>query len=182
MKGGRKRPTRTVLLTLRFYHFDVHRCITEERIDLLDQLGFSWEGRPSLERPRASWYQRLEELTLFQQKYEHFQVDPKYMPELHAWSHEQRQRLRHHHTGKDVSKKLSEERVKELHAIGFTKDVPLNETKSTAKPPPDATEVSLKKVAGNIKQPVIPVGGAKTVDGNHETTVDIEKAPHMIQI
>jgi hypothetical protein len=70
-------------------------CMNPERIDLLDQLGFSWEVRPSLERPRATWQQRLEELEAFHKKTSgNFQVlDPSTMPQLHAWCHEQRNRL-----------------------------------------------------------------------------------------
>lgn len=105
--------------------------MTQERIDLLDQLGFSWEVRPALERPRATWQQRLEELDAFYKKHGHFLVDGTTMPQLHAWCHEQRQRLRllERNGGKDVSKRMSPARVQALKEKGFTKDTELAELK-----------------------------------------------------
>lgn len=110
------------------------RCMTQERIDLLDQLGFSWEVRPSLERPRATWQQRLEELQAFHLEHGHFKVDPTSMPALNTWSHEQRHRLRllEKNQGKDSSKRMNGDRVSALHSIGFTKDAELAE----GAPPP----------------------------------------------
>jgi hypothetical protein len=130
-------------------------CMNPDRIDLLDQLGFSWEVRPSLERPRATWQQRLEELEAFHKKRSgNFQVlDPSTMPQLHAWCHEQRNRLttldnnnnnnsnnntnsttNKDGTNKELStsnnnnnKRMTAERVEALKAIGFTKDTELLE-------------------------------------------------------
>jgi hypothetical protein len=113
-------------------HLD--RCITQERIDLLDELGFSWEVRPSLERPRASWEQRLEELTEYSKAHGTFLVDPSTMPQLHAWCQEQRQRLRvlEKNIGRDVSKRMGPERVAALERIGFTRLALLNDSKPTS--------------------------------------------------
>jgi hypothetical protein len=104
--------------------------MTPERIDMLDQLGFSWEVRPSLERPRATWHQRLEELQEFHQRHGHFRVDSIDMPQLHSWCYEQRQRLRllDKNNGDDVTKRMNPDRVQALHAIGFTKEAKINET------------------------------------------------------
>jgi hypothetical protein len=101
--------------------------MTQDRIDLLDQLGFSWEVRPTLERPRATWQQRLEELTDFKIKNGNFKMDPSNMPQLNAWCHEQRQRLRQveKNQGKDPSKRMNNERIEALAFIGFTKDAEL---------------------------------------------------------
>ena len=114
----------------------VYSCMTPERIALLDQLGFSWEVRPSLERPRATWHQRLEELQTFHKKHGNFKVDVVAMPQLHAWCHEQKSRLKllEKNNGKDLTKRMNEERVQALEGIGFTKDVELLEsgTKSAA--------------------------------------------------
>lgn len=98
--------------------------MTQERIELLDQLGFSWEVRPSLERPRATWQQRLEELQAYHKSYGNFLVDPLVMPQLHAWCHEQRNRLKllDKNNGKDLSKRMNPERAQALQAVGFTKD------------------------------------------------------------
>ena len=101
--------------------------MTQERIDLLNQLDFSWEVRPSLERPRATWQQRLDELTAFFKEQGHFRVDPTTMPELSAWCQDQRQRLKllKKNQGKDTTKRMNPERVKALADLGFTKESPL---------------------------------------------------------
>lgn len=95
---------------------------------MLDELGFSWEVRASLERPRATWHQRLEELQEFHKRNGNFLIDPATMPALHVWCYEQRQRLRlvDKNDGKDVSKRMSPDRVKELEKLGFTKDTQLS--------------------------------------------------------
>jgi len=101
--------------------------MTQNRIDLLDQLGFSWEVRPALDRPRASWQHRLEELQAYAERNGgSVQVDVNEMPNLHAWCVEQRQRLQWYdrHNGDD--RRINPERVQALQAIGFTKDVNLS--------------------------------------------------------
>jgi len=101
-------------------------CISEDRIALLDQLGFSWEVRPALDRPRASWQHRLEELQAYAQRnHGSVQVDADEMPNLHAWCLEQRQRLLWYDKHKGDDRRISPERVQALHAIGFTKDTVL---------------------------------------------------------
>lgn len=102
-------------------------CMTQERVDLLDQLQFSWEVRPSLERPRATWQQRLDELKNFFAANQHFRVPPGSHPQLHSWCQEQKHRLKNveKNSGKDVSRRMGPDRVVELHDIGFTKDVEL---------------------------------------------------------
>ena len=98
-------------------------CISEDRIALLDQLGFSWEVRPALDRPRASWQHRLEELQAYAQRnHGSVQVDADEMPNLYAWCLEQRQRLLWYDKHKGDDRRISPERVQALHAIGFTKD------------------------------------------------------------
>lgn len=100
--------------------------MTQERIDLLDQLEFSWEVRPSLELPRASWSQRFEELTQFYESHRSFCVPQVHSPQLHAWCAEQKQRLKQvDKNGKDSSKRMGPDRIKLLHELGFTKDVEL---------------------------------------------------------
>jgi hypothetical protein len=102
-------------------------CMTQERVELLDQLQFSWEVRPSLERPRATWQQRLDELKDFFAVEQHFRVPPGSHPQLHSWCQEQKHRLKNveKNSGKDVSRRMGPERVVELHDMGFTKDVEL---------------------------------------------------------
>lgn len=117
-----------------FLSFVHDSCITQERIDLLDELGFSWEVRPSLERPRATWHQRCDELNDFYLKNGNFLVNPVDMPQLHAWCHEQKQRLKllDKNNGKDITKRMNSERVHALQKLGFTKDVELLEAGATA--------------------------------------------------
>jgi Helicase associated domain len=101
--------------------------MTQERMDLLNQLDFSWEVRPTLDRPRASWQHRLEELRAYAERTGgSLQVDAEEMPNLYAWCIEQRQRLQWYdkHNGDD--RRISPDRVQALHAIGFTKDIVLS--------------------------------------------------------
>jgi hypothetical protein len=119
-------------------------CMTQERVDLLDQLEFSWEVRPSLERPRATWQQRLDELKDFYATQQHFRVPPGTHPQLHSWCQEQKHRLKNveKNSGKDVSRRMGPDRVKELHDMGFTKDVELALPKA---PEDDTFELPLPK-------------------------------------
>jgi hypothetical protein len=122
--------------------------MTGDRIAMLDELGFSWEVRPSLERPRATWHQRLDELQVYHGNYGHFQVDPEAFPQLHVWCQEQKQRLNllEKNNGKDVSRRMNPERVQALAWIGFTKDTELLESGATpaavtdSSPTVDSTE------------------------------------------
>ena len=110
-------------------------CMTVERINLLDQLGFSWEVRPAFDRPRATWQQRYDELRAYHLENGHFLVDADQEPLLHSWAHEQRTRLKNIATkGGDSSGRMKTDRQEALARIGFTKDVDLIDihTASTA--------------------------------------------------
>jgi hypothetical protein len=100
----------------------MYSCMTLERFELLNQLDFAWVVRATLERPRATWQQRLEELTEFHQTQGHFKVDPETMPQLNKFCLDQRYRLRllQKNDGKDVTKRMSPEREEALMAVGFT--------------------------------------------------------------
>lgn len=115
-------------------------CITNERIALLDQLGFSWEVRPAMEQPRATWQQRFDELREFHLVHGHFLIPLDIYPKLHRWSHEQRSRLQSVVVpdGPSVadsglldespsSRRMGPDRIKALEEIGFTKDTTLLE-------------------------------------------------------
>ena len=114
--------------------------MTQERVEQLDKLGFSWEVRPSLERPRATWSQRFNELYDFYKEHGNFLISADEYPRLHSWCHEQKHRLKNvaKNDGKDVSKRMGPERVMALEKIGFTKDVELlalvNTDKSSSSP------------------------------------------------
>lgn len=103
-------------------------CLTQERVELLDQLGFSWEVRPAVEQPRVAWHQRYEELKEFNQSNNHFLIPAETHQKLHLWSHEQRTRLKNLDTAvKDASRRMGPERVEALAELGFTKNTPLAE-------------------------------------------------------
>jgi hypothetical protein len=146
-------------LKLPFFHVPVqctiYSCMTPERFELLNQLNFAWVVRATLERPRATWQQRLEELTEFHQTYGHFKVDPVTMPQLNKFCLDQRYRLRllQKNDGKDVTKRMSPEREEALMAIGFTlktellekHDGPPQQYGSTANGANDIEDVTVAK-------------------------------------
>lgn len=108
----------------------------EERVALLDSLGFSWESRPHRYEhiTTTEWQRRFDELVQFANYSRHFCVPSESMPELHAWCVEQKKRLQQvyqqqqqqqeepQHAPFD-SKTMPVEEGEALHAIGFTKDV-----------------------------------------------------------
>jgi Helicase associated domain len=104
-------------------------CMTDERVQLLNDLEFSWEVKPSLERPRATWQQRLDELKNFLAEHGNFHVPAGADPALHSWCQEQKQRLKNVRKGKDGSKRMGPERIKALEDMGFTADVELTTIK-----------------------------------------------------
>ena len=157
-------------------------CMTPERIELLDQLGFSWEVKPSLERPRATWQQRLEELSDHYSKYRHFHIDPHTQPHLYGWCQEQKQRLKllEKNDGQDITKRMGPDRVASLKAIGFTKDVEL--TRDDPSSPAASPSSSPATMAMTMTMTTNPIGSNNATSANeisyqtidekfHETTV-----------
>ena len=131
--------------------------MTTERIAGLDQVGFSWEVRACLERPRATWQQRLDEVAEYHKQQGHFQIrSGSGMPLLQAWCWEQYQKLQTiDQHGSSAAKRMGPERVEALKAIGFTKDVELSE------PPPVSVPVSVPvpvpvSMSANIPPPPPP--------------------------
>jgi hypothetical protein len=105
-------------------------CMTQQRVDLLDQLGFSWELRHALVGPRHSWQQRAGQLKDYHIKHSNFMMPPDKMPDLWRWAHEQKVRLYNlDRFGTDATRimktKMTQERVAILKDMGFTKDVEL---------------------------------------------------------
>jgi Helicase associated domain len=113
--------------------------ISQERIALLDDLGFNWEVRPSIEQPRATWHQRYDELVEYYTNNGNFLVSPETHPKLYRWCSEQRSRLKklESHTPAAIateelpvpdgeqSRRMGPDRVKLLSDIGFTSNVSL---------------------------------------------------------
>ena len=124
---------------------------------MLDQLGFSWEVRPSVENPKEIWKQRLNELIEYKSQNGNFKVDPIILPELFAWCQEQRETLRQDNTL--FYRKVSKEQFDDLAAIGFDKDVELLEplpgkSNDPSTKEPSMTEASDGKVASSEKEAV----------------------------
>lgn len=100
--------------------------LTPERIELLNQIGFTWTIR-SRDSFGASWYQRLEELRAFKAKNGHTLVPARYAdsPELGIWVGTQRTQYRLYmkarETGTEISgpTAMNEIRIKELEGLGF---------------------------------------------------------------
>ena len=82
--------------------------LTDERIYLLDRLGFPWATRPE-----QLWQKRLDELRQFQRENNHCMVPTEYAPNppLASWVSTQRKNYNR--------RKLTPERIKELDEIGF---------------------------------------------------------------
>jgi len=100
--------------------------LTQERIDLLNQIGFTWTIR-SRDSLGESWNQRLEELKQFKQKHGHCMVPSRYAdnPELGIWVGTQRTQyriyMRAKETGADIvgSTSMNENRIRLLEELGF---------------------------------------------------------------
>ena len=98
--------------------------LTQERIDLLNSLGFVWTIR-SRDSFGESWNQRLVELRQFKQEHGHCLVPSRYdaNPELGIWVGTQRTQyrlyMRSKETGVPVSTNMNEDRLRELEELGF---------------------------------------------------------------
>lgn len=116
--------------------------MTEERFNLLDDLRFSWTLKPALEHLKT-WQERVEQITNLKNKHGHFKIltiqdeslNGEEQKRLNEWCLGQRYRLRllDKNGGEDVTKRMGPERVRALHAIGFTKDTEIANFKSKLK-------------------------------------------------
>jgi len=130
--------------------------MTNDRVAQLEELGFSWEVRPGLERPRATWQQRYDELKLFHKQHGNFLVAADVDSELHSWCQEQRQRLKNlDRHQEDKSKRMGPDRVKALADLGFTKDVELADSplSSNVKDDTDGGHFEMAKGGDDAKMP-----------------------------
>jgi hypothetical protein len=100
--------------------------LTKERIDLLNELDFTWTIR-SRDSFGESWHQRLEELKAYKKEHGNCLVPSRYPPnpELGIWVGTQRTQYRHYlkakEAGDEASMKsaMNEDRVAELEEMGF---------------------------------------------------------------
>lgn len=156
--------------------------MTPERLAQLDALDFSWEVRPSLERPRATWQQRLEELKEFHARHGHFLVPPE-QPQLHAWCAEQKQRLRNiDRNGKDVSKRMGPERIKALEEIGFTKDTELAPSLDDVKPPPVKEEAHVDEHEQALVSAAEQVAHEAVDQATEEQAAEVPKSLDAVEV
>jgi Helicase associated domain len=102
-------------------------CMTDERAELLDQLGFSWEVRPVAERAQFVWQERYNEVAALGGIQGNLVSQLENHPELHAWCIQQVRRLRFTRDNPQLTshKALSPSRVQALHDIGITADTEL---------------------------------------------------------
>ena len=81
--------------------------LSEERVNMLDSVGFNWDGSKE-----KLWWDKYEELKLYKSKYGHCNVPQTYNNQpLANWVQRQRAQFK--------QKKMSEERVNMLNAVGF---------------------------------------------------------------
>lgn len=120
--------------------------ISQERIALLDDLGFNWEVRPPIEQPRATWQQRYDELVEYYTNNGNFLISPETYPKLYRWCCEQRSRLNKLESQSSmsiatqgssaadggVSRRMGEDRLKLLTDIGFTSNTILAKAKRSS--------------------------------------------------
>lgn len=100
--------------------------MTEERIAMLEQIGFSWVA--PLKDHSGKWNERLEDLKEYKREYGHCSVAYNYTghPRLVGWIKNQRQQYRHYQNAKEKgetdprSKGMNEQRIAILEALGFT--------------------------------------------------------------
>lgn len=88
--------------------------LTNERIDLLNQLSFQWSTRSE-----QMWDTRMNELRQFKRQHGHAMVPRKYdpNPQLSSWVATQRKNYNRRQAGK--TSPLSLARIKELEEMGF---------------------------------------------------------------
>ena len=109
-----------------------------ERIKLMDDIGFDWDGKKSLElRRNETWWKILEELRLFQEAFGHLDVgsimrkvasdsddlecsaknEDFNVTKLHHWVNVQRVQYKRYSDGGKIC--LTRERIKALSSLGF---------------------------------------------------------------
>ena len=98
--------------------------LTQERVNLLNALGFTWTIR-SRDALGESWNQRFQELRQYKQQNGHCQVPSRYdkNPELGIWVGTQRSQyrlfMRARETGQSISTNMNDDRIRELEDLGF---------------------------------------------------------------
>jgi hypothetical protein len=124
--------------------------LTQERINLLNQIGFTWTIR-SRDTLGESWNHRLEELKRFKAKHGHCMVPSRYAesPELGIWVGTQRTQYRLYMKAKESGAEITgtslmdEHRIRLLEELGFVWALRVNvKEDGTFKKPADNADVS----------------------------------------
>jgi hypothetical protein len=91
-------------------------AMTQERIDLLNDLGFAWNAQ------EVAWDRHLNSFKSFREEYGHSNVPVNHhkYPQLHLWVREQRRHYALMKQGKNSH--MTPARVEELDGIGFCWD------------------------------------------------------------
>ena len=100
----------------KLFHKNQDTSMTQDRIDLLDEIGFVWNAQ------EAAWERKLHALASFHRKYRHWKIPidhPKYQ-KLALWVKEQRRHRSLKNQGK--SSHMTVERIRRLEEIGFRFD------------------------------------------------------------
>jgi len=95
----------------RAHHKKKAKYMTEDRIQMLNSIGFEWEVR-------VGWDERLEELKQFKKKNGHCNVPSNYKanPHLGQWVHNQRKAYKK----KGCRTEITEDQIELLNGIGFS--------------------------------------------------------------
>jgi len=98
-------------------HDGKRSTITDERVRALDEAGFVWDSH------KAVWSERLEELKGFRKEYKHCNVPSRYKPnhQLAIWV--KRQRRQWKNKLDRLPNCMTDDRQRELEAIGFIWDM-----------------------------------------------------------
>ena len=91
--------------------------LNKERISSLDAIGFEWGDQNQKTHKKASFQQRLDELKAFKLERGHLNVRKEDDPSLYNFCNSIR--TSRNNTGKPGTKKLTEERIASLDALGF---------------------------------------------------------------
>jgi len=98
--------------------------LTQERINLLNDLGFSWSIR-SRDTLGESWNQKFMDLVRFRDAYGHCNVPSRFPenPELGVWVGTQRTQYRFYvkakEAGEPIISAMNEDRIRQLEQLGF---------------------------------------------------------------
>jgi hypothetical protein len=100
-----------------------HASITEERIALLNGIGFEWSIREGTGLDEKGWQRKFQLLCAFQREHGHCRVPKEFVidsEQLGHWVHNQRNQYKNYMLGKTgTGASITSERISQLYGIGF---------------------------------------------------------------